>query len=110
MDQGIIETTRKLYRKALMQRMRTAYDAIANCFAHAGFFRTVLSDPDDAQPDDDRTGSNLHEAFHKIAGHEVEDDFETFALADAAAPVVAPAGRERVNPWLHERVNADPSA
>ncbi|KAK8758167.1 hypothetical protein V5799_004198 [Amblyomma americanum] len=27
MDQGIIETTRKLYRKALLQRMRAAYDA-----------------------------------------------------------------------------------
>ncbi|KAK8761224.1 hypothetical protein V5799_027510 [Amblyomma americanum] len=27
MDQGIIETTRKLYRKALLQRMLTAYDA-----------------------------------------------------------------------------------
>ncbi|KAH9369493.1 hypothetical protein HPB48_014327 [Haemaphysalis longicornis] len=64
---------------------------VANCFAHAGLFRTVVSDPDDDQPDDDRTGSDLHEAVHEIAGQEVEGDFETFPLADAAVPVVAPA-------------------
>uniref|UniRef100_A0A023GKX0 Putative tigger transposase n=1 Tax=Amblyomma triste TaxID=251400 RepID=A0A023GKX0_AMBTT len=117
MDQGIIETTRKLYRKALLQRMLTAYDAsksysidllgaihllnfswkelapskIANCFAHAGFSRAAVTDPDDDQPDDDQTCSDLYEAVHKIAGEEVDGDFDTFALADAAAPVVAPA-------------------
>ncbi|KAH7965226.1 hypothetical protein HPB49_004771 [Dermacentor silvarum] len=93
MDRGIIETTRKLYRKAFFQRMLTAYDAskrynidllgaihllnflwkgpskVANCLAHADFSRAV--------------------AVHKIAGQEVEGDFETFALADAAAPMVA---------------------
>lgn len=33
--------------------------------------------------------TDLHEAIHKIAGPEVEG--ETFALADADAPVVTPA-------------------
>lgn len=77
-----------------MQRMNTTYDAskrynidllsairflnfswkklapskVVTCFAHAGFFRTVVSDPDDDQPDDGRTGSDLHEAVHKIPG------------------------------------------
>ncbi|KAH7970043.1 hypothetical protein HPB52_023932 [Rhipicephalus sanguineus] len=47
-------------------------------------------DPDDDQPDDDWTCSDVYQAVHKIAGQEVENDFELFALADAAAPVVAP--------------------
>ncbi|KAH9360645.1 hypothetical protein HPB48_002423 [Haemaphysalis longicornis] len=90
MDQGMTETTRKLYRKALLHRMITAYDAskkynmdllgashflnfslkelapskVANCFAHAGFFRTAVSDPDDGQPDDDRTCNDLNEGVH----------------------------------------------
>ncbi|KAH9375800.1 hypothetical protein HPB48_009856 [Haemaphysalis longicornis] len=130
MGQGIIKTTRKMYHKALMQRMNTTYDAskrynidllsaihflnfswkklapskIVTCFAHAGFFSTVVSDPDDDQPDDGRTGSDLHEAVHKIAGQEVEGDFETFALADAAAPVVAPAtDAEIIYTWWPRR-------
>ncbi|KAH7943483.1 hypothetical protein HPB52_009087 [Rhipicephalus sanguineus] len=59
---------------------------VVNCFEHAGFSRTIVSDPDD-----DRTCSDLYEAVDKIARQEVEGDFKTFALADAAAPVVAPA-------------------
>lgn len=73
MDQGIIKTTRKLYRKALLQRMLTVDDAskryntdllgaihlqnfswkepapstVANCFTHGGFSRAVVSNPDD---------------------------------------------------------------
>ncbi|KAH9361017.1 hypothetical protein HPB48_016547 [Haemaphysalis longicornis] len=85
MDRGIIETTRKLYRKEL------ATSKFANSFAHDGFFRTVVSDPDDVQPDDDRTCSDLYEAVRKIAGQEVAGEFETFALTDAETPVVAPA-------------------
>ncbi|KAH9367965.1 hypothetical protein HPB48_000661 [Haemaphysalis longicornis] len=130
MDQGIIETTEELYRKALLRRMLTAYDAskgynidllgalhllnilwkelapskVANCFAHAGISRTLVSDPDNDQLNGDWTCGDLHEAVHKIAGQEAENDFETFALAEsrrwlnragietfalAAAPVVA---------------------
>ncbi|KAH7985941.1 hypothetical protein HPB52_025292 [Rhipicephalus sanguineus] len=60
---------------------------VINCFEHAGFSRrTIVSDPDD-----DRTCSDLYEAVDKIARQDVEGDFKTFALADAAAPVVAPA-------------------
>ncbi|KAH9367858.1 hypothetical protein HPB48_003097 [Haemaphysalis longicornis] len=94
-----------------MQRMGKAYDAskrynidllsaihfvnfsweglapskVANCFAHAGFFRTVVSDPDGNQPDDDRTGNDIYTRLFVARG-----DFEAFALADAAAPVVVP--------------------
>ncbi|KAH9373096.1 hypothetical protein HPB48_006931 [Haemaphysalis longicornis] len=90
MDQGIIETTGKLYRKALMLRNRTAYDAskrynvnllsatyflnsswqelasskVTNCFANASFFITVVSGPDDDQPEHDRTRNDLYEAVH----------------------------------------------
>ncbi|KAH9374903.1 hypothetical protein HPB48_020948 [Haemaphysalis longicornis] len=63
---------------------------VANCFWHAGFSRTLVSDPDNNQLNEDWTCSDLHEAVHKITGQEVEGDFETFALADAAAPLVAP--------------------
>ncbi|KAH9375344.1 hypothetical protein HPB48_014083 [Haemaphysalis longicornis] len=86
MDQVIIATTLKLYPKALMQRMRTSYDTskryntdllssiqflisswkelapskVANGCADTGFFHTVVRDPDDDQPEDDRIGSDLH--------------------------------------------------
>ncbi|KAH7983599.1 hypothetical protein HPB52_013068 [Rhipicephalus sanguineus] len=113
MDLGIVETTRKLYHKVLLQRALTAYDAskrhniyllgvihllnfswkelapskVANCSAHANF----LAPSSATLLDDDRTWSNLCEAVRKIAGQEVEGSFEMFALADAAASVVAPA-------------------
>ncbi|KAH7936180.1 hypothetical protein HPB52_019703 [Rhipicephalus sanguineus] len=71
---------------------------VANCFAQAGFshtivglVRAIVSDPDDDQPDDDWTCSNLCEAVYKIAGQEVESVFEMFVFTDAAAPVVASA-------------------
>ncbi|KAH9359841.1 hypothetical protein HPB48_002440 [Haemaphysalis longicornis] len=63
---------------------------VANCFVNAGFFRPIESGHDDDLPDDDRTGSDLHDAVHKIAGQEAKAGFETFALAVAAARVVAP--------------------
>ncbi|KAH7985454.1 hypothetical protein HPB52_025627 [Rhipicephalus sanguineus] len=77
MNQGI-ETTRKLYRKALLQRTFTAYDAIK-------------SNPNDDQPDDDWTCSDMYKAVHKTAGQEVKNNFGTFVLADAVALVVAAA-------------------
>lgn len=113
MDQGIIETTRKLYRKSLLQRMLVAYDAnkgysidllgavhllchswkelapakIANCFAHAGFSRSHAEDTNDDCEDCD----DLYEAVNSIVGGDLEGNFESFAMADADVPVVAPA-------------------
>lgn len=75
MDQGIIETAQELYRQAPLRRMLTACDVskrynidllgaihllniswkelapskAANCFDHAGFSRTLVSDPDNDQ-------------------------------------------------------------
>ncbi|KAH7978312.1 hypothetical protein HPB49_005182 [Dermacentor silvarum] len=87
MDQGIIKTTWKLYRKALLQRMLTAYDTskrynidLLGVIHLLNFSLKEL-----------HLRSILYDAVHKIAGQEVEGNFETFALADAAAPVVAPA-------------------
>lgn len=117
MDQGIIETTRKLYRKALLQRMLTAHDTgkrynvdfcgtmhlpnftwkelapskVANCFAHTYFSCTVVGNSDNDHADDDCTCSDMYEAVRKIAGREVEGDFETLALAYTAAPMITPA-------------------
>ncbi|KAH9363028.1 hypothetical protein HPB48_014190 [Haemaphysalis longicornis] len=105
-----------MYRKAVLRRMLSAYDAskrynvdllgaihllkiswkelaaskVANCFAHAGFSRARVSDPENDQLNEDWTCSDLHEAVHKIADREVEGDFETFAVTDATPPVVDP--------------------
>ena len=110
MDQGIIETTRKLYRKSLLQRMlidankgysidllgavlllchswkELAPAKIANCFAHARFSRSHAEDADDCEDCDD-----LYEAVNSIVGGDLEGNFESFAMADADVPVVAPA-------------------
>ncbi|KAH7982868.1 hypothetical protein HPB52_007847 [Rhipicephalus sanguineus] len=49
------------------------------------------SNPDDDQSNDDQACSYLYEAVYRIVGQELDGDFETFVLSDAAAPVVAPA-------------------
>ncbi|KAH9364344.1 hypothetical protein HPB48_017267 [Haemaphysalis longicornis] len=69
--------------------MELSPSKVANCFAHAGFSRTVVSGHDDDQPDNDRTCSDLYKAAHKIAGPRVEGDFETFAFGLVAAPATA---------------------
>ncbi|KAL1482645.1 hypothetical protein MTO96_033657 [Rhipicephalus appendiculatus] len=102
-----------LIRKSLLQRMLVAYDAnkgysidllgavhllchswkelapakIANCFAHAGFSRSHAEDADDDGEDCD----DLYEAVNSIVGGDLEGNFESFAMADADVPVVAPA-------------------
>lgn len=68
---------------------------VANCFAHAGFFRATVSNPHDDPHDDDWTCSDLYKAVHEIASQELEGDFETFALA--AAPVVAPVTDAKIS-------------
>lgn len=115
MDQGITETTRKLYRKALLQCMLTVYDAskrynndllgaihllnwkeltpsnVANCFMHASISCAIVSNPYDDKPDNDQTCSDLYEGVYRIAGQEVDGNFEMLMLANAAAPAIASA-------------------
>ncbi|KAH7969986.1 hypothetical protein HPB52_023618 [Rhipicephalus sanguineus] len=60
---------------------------IANCFAHAGFSRSHAEDTND----DCKDGDDLYEAVNSIVGGDLEGNFESFAMADADVPVVAPA-------------------
>nr|XP_054926018.1 Krueppel-like factor 8 [Dermacentor andersoni] len=92
MDQGIIETTWKPNRKALLQRMLRAYETSKRS-------PTALRTPAFPTPlSVTLTMTNLmmtrleqYNAVPEIAGLKVEGDFETFVLADTASPVVTPA-------------------
>ncbi|XP_064479166.1 tigger transposable element-derived protein 4-like [Ornithodoros turicata] len=115
MDQGIIEMTRRLYQKSLLQRMLLAYDCnkgysidllgaihlicrswrdlegakIANCFVHAGFCRVRAT----AQPvelDDREESESLYRRVHDLVGQEVDGYFDSFARLDTNVPVVSP--------------------
>ena len=66
---------------------------IANCFAHAGFSRArVLDEP----ADDTEICNNLYRTVHEIVGATPEDDFDSYALADADISVVAPSRTPRL--------------
>ncbi|KAL1421802.1 hypothetical protein MTO96_022849 [Rhipicephalus appendiculatus] len=60
---------------------------IANYFAHARYSRSHAEDADDDCEDCD----DLYEAANSIVGKDLEGNFESFAMADADLPLVAPA-------------------
>lgn len=67
-----------------------AYPSVA-CFAHCQLLCIYQLFPCGAsEPNSVQTCSDLSEAVHRIAS-KVEVDLDSFALADAAVPVVVPA-------------------
>lgn len=117
MDQGVIEITRKLYRKSLLRRILLSYEtgkgyevdllgavhliehswkqvmsvSIASCFRHAGFSRTPSPPETQATPEFNDC-DELCEEVRRLTGcadNEVDGDvnFEEYALYERDVPV-----------------------